>query len=282
MSTENTHSDNDPQLQSVLRELDRDAAAVDHEALRRIRDLARRELNEGAAVTIRYESQQPASPLSRALATLAAAVAVLLMAISFPGSQAQERQTLGSLLAEFDAARSAVLEVQQNGGQTVIEFQRPGTVTWRDDDSHYRIADGHQLWQVTSLPDQDPEIEVGPSPLPAEGLTALRLLQLGDLDLKALQRVTVSGAQRWRSVRCDTYEADIRFEDQPAQLQAFAGVNDGQLKGLRVVDRTSAQRVLAEINIRTDDEGHFRGAERLRTSLRDDGRIPRLLKICGQ
>ena len=277
--SDHTHSDHDQPLQSVLRELDRDAVSVDHEALERIRELARRELT--ASAPVRYEAQQTAGPLSRALATLAAAVAVLLIAVSFPAGQAEERPSLGSLLADLDAADSAVLDVRQAGRQTTIQFQRPGTVTWQDDESHYRIADGHQLWRVTSRPDEDPRIEVESSPLPAEGITALRLLNLAQLDLSALDRVTPSTKERWRSVRCDVYEADIRFADQPARLRAFAGVDDGRLKGLRVVDQTSARRVLADINIRTDAAGQIRGAERLRTSLKDDGRIGQLSEVHG-
>ena len=68
--SDHTHSDHDQPLQSVLRELDRDAVSVDHEALERIRELARRELT--ASAPVRYEAQQTAGPLSRALATLAA------------------------------------------------------------------------------------------------------------------------------------------------------------------------------------------------------------------
>lgn len=281
MNTENTQPGPDSELPSVLRELDRDSAAVDHVALRRIRDAARRELKAAGQQPVRYESRQSSSLSSRAFATLAASAAVLLIALTVPKGQADERPSLGELLAEFDASEQTVMDVEKDGEATTIQFQRPGTVTWKDGDNNYRIADGNQLWRVTSMPDADPRIDVQPSPLPTEGLTALGLLQLGDLDLSTLNRVSVSGSKRWRSVPCSVYEADIRFDGQAARLQAYAGREDEQLKGLRVVDRLAPQKVLAEINVRNDAEGALRGAEMLRTSLRDDGRIGQLSEVHG-
>lgn len=302
MSGEQTDSPNDPELSDdeirhALSHLEFGAASPDEAALQEIRAEVRArvmELRKSTSTDVGDDSvrlrSQPADSrtphpkarsFSRAVATLVSALVLLLMALFIDRTEAQDVPSLGALLGDLKGARSVAMDVKREDESVQIHVQAPGTVRWTEDARHYRVADGHRLWQVELDDENRPTVTVRPSPIPADGTDALKLLGLGGIQTDTLIDVQPAGFEELEGITCRTYTTGIEVDDGPARLTALASEESGELVLLRLTRALAdgSRHMLAEARFRESTPADDLFA--VRRSLRDDGRMGTISDVHG-
>lgn len=287
------------EVEDALRLLDENAANVDTAALQQIRQHTTRHLQQGVRLQRSSTLPEPRRRFPAAIVVLTASTALLLAALLMPAGQAADRPALSELVRDLQQAHSVSIEGERLGNPVDLVLNAPGIVRWNELAGRYRIADGHQLWQLN---DQTGEIEATEaSPLPAEGTDALHLLGLESLKQLRLSRVKPVRRESFLGHEHLCYETSVEFDQQPAQLVTYVRPEQQRIAGFRVFaagnkgdadtaaadesarpnQRLGGRRLLAEFRVRLDEDRDLIRPADLYRSLKDDGRRGSLAEVHG-
>ncbi|MCA9062144.1 MAG: hypothetical protein KDA96_03775 [Planctomycetaceae bacterium] len=277
MSSDHQSDPSDDSIRQLLSSLEADAAPVNPAQLRRIQEAFRRQ-RSGARVQPDAETDRTITDRrtgsSRLMAVLVCLTSLLFGLWLNAPATAESPPSLDQVLARVDAASLLELKVLNGDQPSTILFQAPGIVRWIDSDTSYRIADGSRLWKVDQ---ENHNVTVQNSPLPAEGLNAWKLLNLELPDQEVLGTIHPTGTDAVDHEVCQRYETDVHVDGTPARLIVWAEKQErGRIRMRAVTPRQGSQpeTVLAEIRLvpETDAGTIVKNLQPLR-SLRDDGRI---------
>ena len=176
------------------------------------------------------------------------------------------------------------MEIRTPEGITSVMLKAPGIVRWNDGDHRYRIADGHRLWRVD---ESTGNVTEEPTPLPADGINALTLLNLTKINTTSLRSIRPTSHETIDGIDCRVYEADVQFKDQPAQLRAITNSNTGELTSLHLQKWSQLPKgsgifsPLVEVRLTALNAALPSEAFRIRRSLKDDGRRGSFAEVHG-
>ncbi|MBL8817213.1 MAG: hypothetical protein JNL58_14395 [Planctomyces sp.] len=226
----------------------------------------------------------------RGLAVLTAILSVVFAVLLLTPTQADPVPSLGDLVTSLHNTSALRIDVISDTGQEHLEFRSPGTVRWDDGPGHYRIADGHRLWKIS---DQSSEVVETESPLPAEGIDALTLLELSLADAETLSNVYPSGTELVDGRLLRVYSAHAVWKGIPVELRAYASPQAAELQLMRLLPANSGsdrggdganRRInpLAEIRLTASSESSASSTLQPARSLKDDGRSGLLVGVHGR
>ncbi|MCA9060678.1 MAG: hypothetical protein KDA85_19335, partial [Planctomycetaceae bacterium] len=270
----------DKSMRRLLQTLDADLTEPSDEQLARIRARWLTQRKDEAAKQSPRDSlgsennPRRSGPSASRLIAMFTCVASLLFAVWLHApASAESPPSLAEVLAQVEGTSVLAMTVSEQGHAHEMVFHAPGIVRWNDSETSYRVADGHRQWKVDTT---NGAVTVESSPLPSEGTSAWRLLELELPEARVLSEIHPSGTATIEHQLCSLYHADVRFKGQPARLTAYADRNTGQ--PLRVVAVALADgepgNQTAEVRVvSTAEESQLiRSLQPLR-SLKDDGRL---------
>ncbi|MBL8813852.1 MAG: hypothetical protein JNM43_27030, partial [Planctomycetaceae bacterium] len=288
MTTQHASDFESPELARILKTAEHDAVTPDLQVLAAIREKTRdafRAAQSSAKTDVTSDAagrgtgrpfQKPASG-SRWMALLSMAASLMFAIWLLSPNVVQADPTLGDLLKAVRDASALSVVVQTPEGSSTVSFQAPGIVRWDDANGDYRIADGSRLWKVDS---SNAVIGEEASPLPAEGLDGLTLLQLADLSPDRFRKTGPVRRDVVDGVPSLIYEAHVTLKEKAATLRAIASEDSKQLTSLQLVSDENAG-VLADVRLVAMNAAVRKDAFTLPRSLQQTGSIGTISELQG-
>lgn len=288
MTTQNASDFESPELTRLLKAMEHDAVAPDAQMLASIRETTRAAFlaaqSEASSdvphsVAHRAKSSGPKQPPmgSRWMAILSMMASLMFAIWLLSPNVVQADPTLGELLRAVRDASALSVVVHTPEGDSNVSFQAPGVVRWDDANGSYRIADGSRLWKVDATKGIVGEEA---SPLPAEGMDGLSLLQLAELAPENFGNTHPVRHEVIGGVPSLVYEAQVTLNQKAATLKAIARKDSRQLTSLQLVSDENST-VLADVQLVAINAAVARDTFQLPKSLQQKGSVGTLSDIQG-
>ncbi|MFO0975864.1 MAG: VIT and VWA domain-containing protein [Planctomycetaceae bacterium] len=288
MTTHNASDFESPELTRLLKIMEHDAVAPDAQLLASIRETTRaaflaaqceKPADASHSVTHRTNASGPKQPPmgSRWMAILSMMASLMFAIWLLSPNVVQADPTLGELLRAVRDASSLSVVVHTPEGVSNVSFQAPGVVRWDDANGSYRIADGSRLWKVDATKGIVGEEA---SPLPAEGMDGLSLLQLAELAPDKFRNTHPLRHEVIDGVPSLVYEAHVTLNQKAATLKAIARKDSRQLTSLQLVSDENST-VLADVQLVAMNAAVAKEAFQLPKSLQQKGSVGTLSDIQG-